>query len=1811
MTAEIITTIPNYDIIEKVGEGSQSVVYKAFHKKIPNRLLALKILKAVSLSEVQRRYFRQKIEHLKVLHDPRLITPLSFKVRRGVQFFTQDYFEGINLDEWAKKQTKIILNDFFIIACELAEALNRVHEAGIIHGGIKPHNILIQPELLAIRLIDFITPLDVRDVSHFIYDRGFVEGTLAYTSPEQTGRISHRVDFSTDLYSLGITCYKLLTGRLPFFSIDPLELIHSHLAEEAPAVHELNPEVPPILGRIIAKLMLKQPEKRYQSASGLLADLMRCRDEYSATGIISEFPLGIYDRTHRVTFVSKMVGRDREAGIILEEHDRATRGPFRSLLISGLPGIGKTRLIQELQKPIVEHRGYFTSGKFDVYQKNIPYSSLIQALRNLVRTFLTESDERVALWREKIIKAVGNNGKVVTDVVPELEILLIGPQPEIKPLPPVESRNRFHDVFGRFLTCLASEEHPLVLFIDDLQWCDVASFDFLGNVFANYKEHPYLFLIGAYRHNEVNSSHPLTKLIKSIEEYNQPLKEIRLEPLDPEHCHEMVSYILDSPLSQTEALAGFMAELTEGNPLFVSEMLSYLHNEDLLILDENRQWKWDMDRIRESDMPTTVVALFSSKVQKLPSDTIDLLEYCACMGNLFTPDEVGLVREITLFDTFEKLKPALGQGLMIERKDQLQFVHDRVQEAVLSAIKPERRRQIHWQIGNHLLSALPKGADLEKLDILFTVASHLNLGRERALDRETAYRLSDINFHAGNKALDSLATEAANEYFRQSLDLLPDDSWEGQYDRTFKGFQKLAKTELMCGGYEISEKLLDQLLDHAKTDLDKAEALAEQTTSLSSIGNFIKAIETANRGLAFFGKSIPDDPELAEKKREQLMNEISSKDIDVWDTILNMRFTSERKSKIELAFYSELIPDLYMSGLVPQLYLSAVQSTQHCLEGGMDESVIYSFSIMALYLGEQGEFEQAFRYEDLARNLSERYPNTFGATRGMNGVVWCNAHSRGHPEEVVKYALKSIQCGKNCGDLYNAGLSYGPLMWNLQVQGANLAAIEEYAKECLQFSEKYHLSFSVGLAEAMQAGWIGPMKRDYTPVPMEEKIKKWEKDNHISSAGSYCVHMALTHYYFGEHEKAEHYLLEVKRYLRGLTDNILKRQWRVFQVLNALRLYARGITYKSKEELSAFIQPLIKKIETWGQYGPMLKPYIALIYAELERFTGDFREARSLYLDAIAIANKQRFTLLEAHLNECLGELLKEAGQAAARVYFAEAGRLYRRCDAERKEIFLMEKYPEYFEEEAPAYMPVEAEPAAYTLPSLDVDYLMKSSLAISAEIDPDVLLKRIMNVVLEASGAQHGYLLFEEGGSLIVRAESHITEKDVVRTVKYDFEDAVDVCKAIIRYVHRTKGMLALNNASEEGEFTDNAEVQAMRLRAVFCLPLFKQSKLTGILYLENRLADSVFTSEKIRMTELLASQAAISLENAGLLDEMKRAEQSLRESEEKLAGIVDSVADCMLMIDEQFTVVWVNDFARKLFGSDVVGQKCHAAFHRQYKPCEICGASRCFEDGRVYKVEVEAVGADGKQRTFLSTFSVAARREDGRPKIVLELFHDITDRKQAEDKIKASLKEKEVLLREIHHRVKNNLQVIYSLLNLQLGYIKDKHSIEVFEESRNRVRSMALVHEKLYQSENLSMIDFAEYIRSLASNLFRSYRANSSAITLKIHTGDVLLGIDTAVPCGLIINELISNSLKHAFPAGKEGEIRINLRSDNGTFTLIISDNGVGFPKDLDFRNAETLGLQLVTALVKQLKGTIELDRSGGTEFKITTISNGDIRK
>ena len=817
--------------------------------------------------------------------------------------------------------------------------------------------------------------------------------------------------------------------------------------------------------------------------------------------------------------------------------------------------------------------------------------------------------------------------------------------------------------------------------------------------------------------------------------------------------------------------------------------------------------------------------------------------------------------------------------------------------------------------------------------------------------------------------------------------------------------------------------------------------------------------------------------EEVDRKREKLVAEIAARSMDIRKTFLDLPFTANRRNRVEHAFYSELLADLYWSGRVPQLYLIAAQAVLHALSAGMDEAVMYAFTAMAIYHAEHEEFEQSFAYEDLTYDLAAKHPNTFAATKCMTGAVVTLMHSRSHPRDVADYSLKAIRCGKNCGDLNNAGYSYGPLMWNLQLQGADLSVIEDHTRECLQFSGRYHLGIAAGLAEAVRAGWVEPMKKDSAPVAIEETLARWERDNHIASVGSYYVLRAATCYYMEESEEAEQCLVSGRKHLAGFSNSILKREWFVFKVLNALGRYEKSAGSADKEKLLTEIRPAIGQIERWAALGPSLTPYLAFIYAEQERVAGDFKEARSLYADAINVAHELNYTLLEGQMNERLGELLLKAGQHSARLHFVEAARLYRTCRAGRKEVNLLEKYSEYFEEEtAIAVTDIDA---AVVLPNLDVDYLMKSAFAISAEMEQEALLKKIMNVISECSGARDGYLLIEEKGSLIVRSESHIAEKQNPRALDRRLEEVQDICKAIVRYVSRTGERVILGNACQEGEFRDNPEVRERRLRSVLCLPVVKQSKRMGILYLENSLIDSAFTAKKTQMTELLASQAAISLENAGLVNGMVKAEEEARKS----------------------------------------------------------------------------------------------------------------------------LREKEVLLKEVHHRVKNNLQIISSLLNLQMPHIRDSQAVELFRESQNRVISMALIHEKLYQSESLAGIDVAGYIHSLADNLLRSYGAAGQAVKLKIDAADIALDIDTVIPCALIINELVSNALKHAFPdawrrAGGTGEVRIALHREAGhRFALTVTDNGVGLPAGFDAQKCESLGLKLVGALVKQLRGAHQLGPGDGT--------------
>ncbi|NOQ17571.1 MAG: AAA family ATPase [Methyloprofundus sp.] len=917
----MLKNLLDYEITALLGESMHAEVYKAHLKGNSQHQVVIKKIKPQFCNRDLQNYLQQQIDHLIELNLPHCIIPTIKRLSYEQLCLIQPWVSGQTLTQKLSEQFSFDLEQVLIIISAIAVQIEERHQAGLIHKSIKPSNILILPDKVTVQIIDDIRILDINQISHFIYQYSFKNHTLPYISPEQTGRIKQDVNYSTDLYSLGMILCECLTGKAPFLFDDPLTIIHSHLAELPCSADSINKDIPQIVGKIARVLLQKAPEKRYQTAAGLVYDLNSCLQQWQTTQQIDKFTLKQKDYSNRITIPSLLVGRTTQKQQLLQEHAESCSGHFRAAFISGLSGIGKTRLIQELQLPIVAHSAYFTSGKFDQFKKHIPYSTLIQAWSNLVKTFLTEDKERIQYWQRRISQQLGEHAQLMIDLIPELQLIL-GKQPVVKELPPVESRNRFNDVAGKFLACLASKEHPLTIFIDDLQWCDGASFDFLERVFNNHNEYRYIYLIGAYRHNEVDSTHRLSYLIQKIHTAAIPLTEIRLKALTVNDVNQMTAYILNTYPTRTKALSELIYNTSAGNPLFVNESLRWLHNYRHLHLNNDGVWIWDDTQLRHAAIPSSALDLFKDKIAKLTLKTRKLLAIAACLGANFAAQELALVADLPLPDLYQVLNEAFVNNILLKEKDRLFFFHDQVQAAAESFMNTRQKQQIHSKIATALINAIPKNSDLSKLSNIFSIVEHLFSSRTEQQEITDKKQEAEFNYYAGIAAMRALAMENANFFFRQSQQLFPNPDWDKHYHFLFKLHKYLARTEMALGNQPASEEILNTLIHESKNDLDRIDCLYEQTTGLSSMGNFSEAIKLGNRGLSFFARQIPSNDQVALQRSEQIINEIHHNKADIWQKILNIVPSGDRATKIETGIYSELIPDYYLAGMVPQLYLT-------------------------------------------------------------------------------------------------------------------------------------------------------------------------------------------------------------------------------------------------------------------------------------------------------------------------------------------------------------------------------------------------------------------------------------------------------------------------------------------------------------------------------------------------------------------------------------------------------------------------------------------------------------------------------------------------------------------------------------------------------------------------------------------------------------------------------------------------------------------------------------------------------------------------
>ncbi|MCB0167944.1 MAG: serine/threonine-protein kinase PknK, partial [Anaerolineae bacterium] len=808
--------ISGYQIDKKIHESAHSLIYRG-RRETDHRPVILKVLKKEYPSPEEMARFRLEYEITRTLNLPGVVRLYGLEhYRNGLVMIMED-LSAESLSH-ILQTGPLPLPDFLEAAIKIATILGQIHQQHVMHKDINPSNIVAIPPNgnghpnWEFKVIDFGLATVLSRETPSVRNPNILEGTLPYMSPEQTGRMNRAVDYRTDFYSLGITLYELLSGQLPFQSQDAMELVHSHIARRPTPPHDLQPAVPQVISNIVMKLLAKTAEDRYQSAYGLISDLERCLNQFKQNGQIDLFPLGRYDLTDRFQIPQKLYGREEESAFIMAAVERVGHGATELLLVSGYSGIGKTALIHELHKPLVAQRGYFIGGKFDQLQRNIPYHALIQAFQELIRQLLTESEDQLARWRDRLQTALGPNGQVIIEVMPEVE-LIIGPQPAAPDLPPSEAQNRFNLVFQNFVRVFAQREHPLVVFLDDLQWADSTTLSLLKLLVTDPDTH-HLLLIGAYRSNEIDAGHPLNLTLNELRQTEQPISEISLQPLFLIHVTELISDTLNSPLDRVQPLAELTLAKTNGNPFFVNEFLTSLYQEHRLVfvpptIEANSPsgWQWDITQLRQLSITDNVVELMAAKIQKLAEATQHVLELAACIGNKFDLETLAIVYEQSAGQTAAKLWPAIQEGLIVPLDDNYmlagfsdqtgseveetlsdpalpksityKFLHDRVQQAAYSLIPEANKQAVHRRIGQLMLENTPA---TEIIEHVFDIVNQLNLGAPLITQPAAQKQLAELNLLAGRKAQAATAFEPALAYLSHGIDRLDERHWQTDYD---------------------------------------------------------------------------------------------------------------------------------------------------------------------------------------------------------------------------------------------------------------------------------------------------------------------------------------------------------------------------------------------------------------------------------------------------------------------------------------------------------------------------------------------------------------------------------------------------------------------------------------------------------------------------------------------------------------------------------------------------------------------------------------------------------------------------------------------------------------------------------------------------------------------------------------------------------------------------------------------------------------------------------------------------------------------
>ena len=1391
-----------------------------------------------------------------------------------------EWIEGENLSvAFRGKQNDII--DFLYLAIAMAEALSQIHNSNVIHKDISPFNVIVNLQERSVHIIDFgiSTSLDLKQ--QYLGNPERLEGTLAYSSPEQTGRMNRLVDYRTDLYSLGVTLYEMLTGKLPFDSTDAMELVHSHIALVPRPVEQINAIIPTQISKIVDKLLAKNAEDRYQSAHGLKTDLEKCLNEFSATGSISSFPLAVNDFSGKFLLPEKLYGREAEIETIIKAFDRCATGALEILLVAGYSGTGKTALVHEVFKPITAKNGYFISGKFDQFQRVIPYYAIIEAFKELVNIFLTENEEKLTTLREEMQNALGNEGKVLTNVIPNLEHI-IGVQPDIPELAGAESQNRFNYVFRKFVKAICTKEHPLVLFIDDLQWADSASLNLL-EILLTDSGVGCLLCIGAYRTNEVSVSHPVMNAVSQIKEAGTTIELISVENLSLENLTQLLYDAFNGSRETILALAELVYEKTRGNAFFVRQFLKLIYEDKLLQFDfRTSNWHWNIDKIREKNITDNVVDLMAAKIQRLPGDTQELMKIGSCIGNSCSYQVLSMVLQKSDENLVSELHAALKEGLIVPLgDDKMKFSHDRIQQAVYSLIPADEKVSVHLSIGKLLLAHTPVE---ERDENIFGIVNQLNFGRDLIRDLSEREHLCRLNLQAGRKAKQNSAFQPSFEYFQTGIELLQQNAWAQHYSLSLSLYQEACEAAYLTGQFDKMESLFEVILANATSTLEKVKAYEIRILGLKAQNKLHEAISTGLEILKLLGERFPKNPGKVQILSELVytMARLRGKNNDY---LMNLPIMTNETKIAAMRIIADITSSIYwgMPNLLPLIVFRMIRISLSYGNTAVSCFAYGSFGV--INCGLLGFMKKGNEYGKLALSLIDK----------LNAKEWkaqiyvtpyaLTFHWRNHVRTTLQPLQESYQIGMETGLIEFACVNTNIYCIHAFLCGKPLAQTEE---ETADYSRNYKLLNQLtnfNYNEVYRQAMHNFMGRNSNPLILtgeafqEEQMlqQNQERDDKTGTFFIYFLKCMLA-YYFEEPRAAQDNALKAGK----LLDAVLAK----FEIPNlafyhALSLIGQVNTNGTGESnLIAKAKKYHRKLKTWAKDAPMNFGHKAdLIQAELLRVTGKISEARSWYDKAIEGASKNEYIHEEALACELAGKFyISQNSNNLAEYYLKAAYSSYREWGAIAKLRHLSARYPNFLSgmDQQDSAMTsgtnVDARTSMVHGSLLDISTLVKASTTISGEVVLSKLLTVLMRIVIENAGAQRGLLCLERDGILYIegKIEEGASEAEVLNHVAVENSDQLP--QSIVKFVERTYKHMVIEDAVADPRYKNDPYVIGRHTRSVLCLPVIKQGNLMGILYLENNLATGVFTQERVNLLSLLSGQIAVSIDNAVLYNNLEQ---------------------------------------------------------------------------------------------------------------------------------------------------------------------------------------------------------------------------------------------------------------------------------------------------------------------------------------------------